>query len=1508
MKLTLSPRSGIPSRSSFLLVWILIAAVGSSATAERLSSTRENPQSSPQKNTRAYDVASPTKMSRRNGSEAYGKLPLSFEPNNGYMDKRIKFFSRGGKYRLFLTSAEVILALSGNRDETLRTTFVGANSEAELEPLNELPGKSNYFVGNDPKQWRTNVTNYARVKQRSVYPGIDVVFYGNQRQLEYDFIVAPHADPKVIKLAFTGGRNIRLSNSGNLLILTAQGEVTIEKPAIYQESKGTRQEVEGAYILHKNHTVTFRIGEYDNTRSLVIDPVMAYSTFLGSTGNDFGNDIAVDASGNAYVVGGTNSNNFPTSNPLQPGLNGGACTDLFGRPEGCHDVFVAKLNASGTALVYSTYIGGTNRDNGLSIAVDALGNAYITGYTESSNFPLLQPIQTQFGGTADAFVTKLNATGSGLVYSTYLGGFGQDYGLSLAVDTSMNTYVTGFTGSPNFPITPGAFQPSLRGNAVFFSDGGDAFVTKINSAGNGLVHSTYLGGRGTDVARAITVDTAGNAYIAGDTDSIDLPVVNSLQSANARGLSKSTNNGISWNLSNNGLPGTTVKAIAVDPGNPSIVYAGTGSGIFKSTNSGVSWVPINQNISILDVLCIAINPASTSTIYVGTNGGGVYKTNDGGNTWNAVSNGLGRPYVNALTIDPVTTTTLYAATDNGLFKSTDGGNNWFGINTGLPQTLMFSIGINPSLTSTLYLGSFRGVFKSVDGGNNWSATSVTLFTRTIIVDPVTPTTIYASGFKSIDAGAIWTEIRSGLPNSGMNALVMDSTNSSVLYAGTEQGVFKTINGGTSWESTSSGLVNPLVSSLAINSSTLYAGHFADKDAFVAKLDNRGASLLYSTYLSGNADDRAYSLAVDSLGNAYAAGFTSSTNFLTTPGAFQTQYPGRDDTFVTKLNSTGTAAIYSTYMGGKSSIFGNGIAFDSAGNAYIAGGPYVSALNVNGSALLSSSKFPDDVRAFGIARDSQGALYVAGYVQGTNFRGINAIQPQYGGGDFDGFISKIINNSGISPLVVTNTNDSGPGSLRQAISDAASGDTIVFSLPVGSVIDIISGELLLTRGIVIRGPGLNLLTIRRSSGAGQFPVFHIGPNAGNATISGLTISGGSADLGGGVRDESAAILNISACRISENSANWGGGIYKSGSGTLNVTASTISANSAQLFTGGIFSSAGNLNVTNTTISSNTGPAVGGLWASGTASNVVITNSTISGNSGSDAGAIDAQGAMLNISNSTITANSSVRASALMIVSSKVTIRSTIIAGNDGTDEFRTNNGGQLTSLGFNIIGNSSNAAITGLPTDQIGTPSAVILPKLAPLSDNGGPTQTHALLPESPAKDKGRSVAGLDTDQRGFGRVFDDPNVSNAPGGDGTDVGAFEANALAPSPPQLLLEESPNLTQLAAIDSTLFLREPFSVVKPTDLLNSWNDHNTRVLIFARNLEVANDDPSFPVVVNLIDSNNRSYDVFPDDVRSVPNFDFKQIVFRLPDNLPVGSITVRLKVNGQTSNSGTIRIKS
>lgn len=504
--------------------------------------------------------------------ENIAQSPMSFEANEGQADPRVKYLSRGFGYTLFLTSSDAVLALqkpaaTGNKatdtsaetaalrdplgvgtvgsravpqprssaaqptsDGVLRMHLAGANSVPGVSGLEKTSAKSNYYIGNDPTKWRTNVPNYGKVQYAGVYPGVDVVFYGNQRQLEYDFVVAPGADAHAIALTFDGDRtaknvDLRINESGELVVHLASGDISFHKPVVYQTAAQQKLPVDGKYILKADGSVGFEVGPYDHARKLVIDPVISWSSYLGGSNVDMATGVGVDKFTDVVIAGSTRSADFPLFDPLET-YNGGTCNGLP-----CRDVFVSKFSPTGAALQYSTYIGGSNDDVASDLVLDMAGDMFVVGYTLSTNFPVTNnAFQKTFGGgtvTGDAFVFELASKGIGLEYATYLGGSGDDQAYSITVQyTPTNlpdVFVVGATASTNFPVSKGAYQTTCgktaQGNCA------NAFASELNTKGSALLYSTYLGGSGGlgDAAYGVAVDSLDDAYITGITGSPNFP-------------------------------------------------------------------------------------------------------------------------------------------------------------------------------------------------------------------------------------------------------------------------------------------------------------------------------------------------------------------------------------------------------------------------------------------------------------------------------------------------------------------------------------------------------------------------------------------------------------------------------------------------------------------------------------------------------------------------------------------------------------------------------------------------------------------------------------------------------------------------------------------------------------------------------------------------------------------------------------------------------------------------
>ncbi len=472
-------------------------------------------------------------------SAQLAQRPLAFEPNVGQANAAAHYLSRGPGYAVFIAPSEAVLALAPRQSgggvsgravppAVVRMRVAGGRADAVLAPGPALPGRVNYLRGADPRQWRVDVPTHRSVTARQVYPGIDAVFYGSPSDLEYDFVVAPGADPDLVALDFTdvAGAPLQLSvdTEGHLQFAGAVAGARMERPRLYQDIDGVRRVVTGAYVLDRTggrSVVRFELGAYDSAHTLVIDPVLTYSSFLGGSGFDVAYAAATDGVGNTYLAGTTFSSDFPVVNALQG--------------SGTFEAFVSKISASG-ALVYSTYLGGNGTTEGRAIAVDAAGQVYVTGFTSATSFPVVTPFQFTSGGgsVGDVFVTKLDVTGSAIVYSTYLGGSGQDLGFAIQVDAAGAAYVGGCTTSANFP-TVFPFQAAL-GASPPFDYCEDGFVTKLASSGSALIYSSYLGGAKRDEVHGLAVDGNGRAIIVGLTQSADFPTTANVSQATLRGV------------------------------------------------------------------------------------------------------------------------------------------------------------------------------------------------------------------------------------------------------------------------------------------------------------------------------------------------------------------------------------------------------------------------------------------------------------------------------------------------------------------------------------------------------------------------------------------------------------------------------------------------------------------------------------------------------------------------------------------------------------------------------------------------------------------------------------------------------------------------------------------------------------------------------------------------------------------------------------------------------------
>jgi hypothetical protein len=641
----------------------------------------------------------------------YGSLPLSFERNQGQADTHVRYLSHGRGYTILFKDHEADLVLGkghtaghaplqpGSSDprhaetvepivDSVRMRVVGPAGTPALTGEDRLTGTVNYFLGSNPTKWHTGVATFERVRYRGVYPGVDLVYYGNPHRLEFDFELASGAHANAIQIHFDGARKLKLDRDGNLVVVAGNGSVSFRKPVIYQQDgEGRKIPVDGSFHIVSDKTVGFRIGHYDRKKPIVIDPILDYSTYLGDSGG--ANAIAVNSAGEAYVAGWADTGMPTTTGAIEP------------TPESKTDIsaFVAKFNSTGTALIYCTYLSGNGADEANGIAVDNAGNAYVAGTTSSTDFPTTTgAFQTaNKAANGGSFIAKINSTGTALAYSTYLSGSTSSQITGIAVDSSGDAYVTGDTSDSDFPTTSGAFQSANKATAAGAKTG---FISKMNGTGSALVYSTYLGGSTLDASAAIALDSAGDAYVTGTTESTDFPTTpNAYQLSNntksVSGVSQGTTFVTKMNLSGTGLVYSTylggslsdiAYAIALDTSDDAYVTGFTLSSDFPSTPGVIQ--PSLQTES-QNAYVTKLNTSGTALVYSTFLGGGPY----------------GYDQTAGIAIDSAGNATLVGRTADSNFPITAGAlqiQNTSMIASGGTTVSSFVTRINSTATALLY--------------------------------------------------------------------------------------------------------------------------------------------------------------------------------------------------------------------------------------------------------------------------------------------------------------------------------------------------------------------------------------------------------------------------------------------------------------------------------------------------------------------------------------------------------------------------------------------------------------------------------------------------------------------------------------------------------------------------------------------------------------------------------------------------------------------------------------
>ncbi len=1050
-------------------------------------------------------------------ADAFGRLPMAFEINEGQTDPSVQFLARGSGYAVFLTPHEAVLALkrsapadADQRAErrAVRLKFVGADRDAIVVGEMPLEGRVNYMTGGDPAAWRTDIETYSRVRYTDVWRGVDMVYYGNQGELEYDFVAAPGGDVGAIRLSIEGADGTSVDAAGDLVLRLGDRELRQRRPSVYQESLGgERVPVSCRYELDGDGNVGLDVGAYDVTLPLVVDPVLSYATYLGGYANNSaptttGNGITVDASGNIYVTGTTEAANFPTSPlALQPAN------------AGLSDVFVTKIAPGDGSVVYSTFFGGIEDDTAADIAVDASGAAYVTGNTRSTNFPTLNPLPIATNPLGfDAFVTKLAPSGNALVYSTLLGGTSNvDQGTAIQVDASGSAFVVGRTASNNFPtVNPLFGDTDGYGNA-------DVFVSKLTPAGNALTYSTYVGTTGFDEALDVAIDAAGAAYVTGRTQSTSFPTVNPLfGDTDGFGSNDSfvfklapAGNMLVFSTYLGGSGVDDVRSIAVDASGSAYVVGSTTSTNFPT-----------------------VNPLFGDTDGFGNNDAFVTKLAPTGSTivYSTYLGGSGTDLGNGVAVDAAGNAFVSGSTDSTNFPTT---NPLFGDTNGFGGTDVFVTKLTPAgnaiVNSTYIGGSATESPRSfaVDASGAAYVTGQTVSPDFPTVNPILGDT---NGFGSGDAfvtklapagnSLAFSTYLGGTRGLSENefalGIAVDAAGSAYITGGTDAVDFPT--------------ANPLFGDTD--------GFGGLTDVFVTKLSPAGNSVVYSTYLGGSAGDAGIGIAVAASGNAIITGNVSSTNFPTvSPIAGDTNGFGGQDAFVAKLSAAGNALVYSTYLGGTNLDGGRGVAIDAAGNAYVtgvatAGGfpvlnplfgdtdgfggndAFVTKLGSTGAVVYST--FLGGSASDGgdsIAVDAAGSAYVTGTVNSTDFPTASPLLGDTNGfGSGDAFVTKL-----------------SPGGNAIVFSSYLGGSNL--DGPAGIAVDAIGSVYVCGETSSADFPTANAL-FGSIGGTRDAFLTKLTP-AGNAFAFSTFLGGSNADFGGGVALDATGNVYVTGRTLSTN---------------------------------------------------------------------------------------------------------------------------------------------------------------------------------------------------------------------------------------------------------------------------------------------------------------------------------------------------------------------------------------
>ena len=1400
----------------------------------------------------------------------FGNLPIQFEANEGQGPADVKFISRGRGYNLHLKSDEAVLSVRKNQAETstLRLRIVGGSTAPQINPVEELPGKMNYFVGNDPANWRKGIKTYKRVEYKDVYPGVDLVYYGREGKLEYDFVIAPKVDPKSIQVSFVGAKQLRVNETGALIVELDGSELVQPAPFLYQETSEGLQQINGRYVLKGSDRFAFEVDAYDPSKPLVIDPTLTYSTFLegsaqglimDSTGNayitgttqfdvfvfklnssgtallystvfggtfsDIGVDIAVDSAENVYVTGRTESSDFPMVNAAQPSPGGSFLNQ---------DGFVTKINSTGSGLIYSTYLGGSGFDFTRGIAVTLNGNACVVGGTTSTDFPTsnaLQPSKNPASG-GDSFATKFSVSGA-FVYSTYLGGSGDDAGLTVAIDSSDNTYIAGRTDSTNFPTTVNARQAVLRGDT-------DGFISKLSPSGNQLLYSTYHGGTSYDAVLVMALDSAGNIYVTGETHSSDFPLLNPIPPNGAFSNDvfvtkfNPTGNAFIYSTYLGGNADDTPWGLALDPTGNLYVTGSTQSADFPLVQ------PLQRVLNNGDIFITKINSAGTAltfSTYFGSSGGEIpfdIAVNSSGsifivgttgdsssfpitaNAFQATSNFLEAGF--ALRIDPAPTT------------------NYFSISgkvTGVPFAVPIVLSGSASRSANTDANGRYSFHVLLEGG-------------TYTVTPTSP-----PGYSFTPSNRTYSALNAD--HTDTDFVVPPPANDNFVNAQPITDISNAING------TNIGATLETGENIFGNASVWYRWQAPSTRGVVLNKTGGSSGISIAVFTGSSVD-----------GLSKVSGDMSSCTFFDGCNTLGASFKANAGTiYFLRVASSTTATENFSFS------FANGVTISGH------------VRNVNGRDLSAS------VRA---TRTDTGE--VTSTSSGPN--GYSIVVPP--GFSYDVLPSLPPVNS-FSPVTVNN--------LTQDVENVnffAASPTITISgflnnmtSSAGASIDATGTGISSKPCEIINQGGTFTYKCSSLSVYGDYTIVPKSTNHAFSPTSRTFLNAGG-DTGASFSVSLAqppAATTAAATNVTTTTATLNGSINPNGlatdawfewgtSDTLATSTSTVS----QAIGSGTSAVPVSANLTNLLAGTTYFFRAVGMNSSGTARGSILSFTTpvqvtIQTNPIGRSFSIDG--------GPPVTTTQALQ----WIPGSSHTITTTSPQALTADTRFVWSSWSDNGAISHNITAPAVSTTYTANFTSQyMLTMSAGAGGTVNPVSGffNSGQTVQITATPSTGFMFNGWTGAGPGS----FTGLTNQTNVTM------TGPITQTANFLSLTGLLLVLESNgPIPDQVLALDTTILLRDPFPVTSPFFWLYT-SDTNTHLTIFLKNFQPVSGELPSAVVVNIVGSNNQSIDVPAQDVRPLPNTDLTQVTFRLP-TLPIGTYVIKVKAHNATTNGGTLRIR-